>query len=303
MFRRVLLGLAAACASGAAFAQPAAGPVIEIGDVARFYALYDAAGGQPSAEQLQRDYLDAGSEGLKTFARLRNTTGARIAGAVAARPQIYAGARRCAEVLPAARARLQGALVELAALYPQARFPAVTVAVGRGKPVGVGSPVTGVQIGLEALCAADFLNPDLEDRFLYVLAHEFIHVQQSPVLTEKQAPTVLEASLVEGAAEFATELIAGQVAYSHLPPLITGRETQIETAFLADQDKTDLSAWLYNSKTGEVSDLGYWVGYRIAKAYYVNAPDKRRALREILEVSDAKAFLAASGWRPGIDLD
>lgn len=301
MFRLVSLGLAAACVSGAALAQPAGG--IEISDVARFYAIYDAAGGKPTAEQLQRDYLDAGSDGLKTFARLRNTTGTRIADAVAARPQIYADARRCAEVLPAARTRLQGSLVKLAELYPQARFPTVTVAVGRGRPVGVGSPVTGVQIGLEALCATDFLNPDLEDRFVYVLAHEFIHVQQSPVLTEKENPTVLEASLVEGAAEFATELIAGKVAYSHLAPLVAGREAQIETDFLADQDKIDLSAWLYNSKPGEPGDLGYWVGYRIAKAYYVKAPDKRRALREILEVSDAKAFLAASGWKPGIVLD
>lgn len=303
MFRRLLLGLALACASGAAFAQSAPVPVIEIGDVARFYTIYDAAGGKPTPEQLQHDYLDAGSDGLKTFARLRNTTGARIAEAVAARPQIYVEGRRCAEVLLAARGRLQISLAKLAELYPLARFPAVTIAVGRGKPVGVGSPVTGMQIGLEALCAADFLNPDIEDRFVYVLAHEFIHVQQSPVLTEKQNPTVLEASLVEGAAEFATELIAGEVAYSHLAPLVAGREAQIETAFQADQDKTDLSAWLYNSKPGEPGDLGYWVGYRIAKAYYANATDKRRALREILEVSDAKAFLAASGWKPGMRLE
>ncbi len=162
-------------------------------------------------------------------------------------------------------------MVKLAELYPQARFPTVTVAVGRGRPVGVGSPVTGVQIGLEALCATDF-DLDLEDRFVYVLAHEFIHVQQSAVLMEKQNPTVLEASLVEGAAEFATELIAGSVAYSHLAPLVAGREAQIETDFEADQDKTDLSAWLYNSKPGEPGDLGYWVGYRIAKAYYAKKP-------------------------------
>ena len=46
-------------------------------------------------------------------------------------------------------------------------------------------------------------------------------------------------------------------------------------------------------------DLGYWVGYRIVKAYYQRAADKQQALREILELSDPKAFLAKSGWRPG----
>jgi hypothetical protein len=293
------LAVAFACA-GAAQAQT--GPTIEIGDVARFYSVYDAAGGKPTGEQLQRDYLDAGSEGLKTFARLRNTTGVRIADAVAGKSQTYVDARKCAEVLPAARLRLDASLRTLARLYPPARFPPVTVAVGRGKPVGVGSPVTGVQIGLEALCATDFLNPDLEDRFVHVIAHEFVHVQQAPALTEKATPTVLEASLIEGGAEFVTELISGQVAYSHLPPLTAGREAQIETAFLADAGKTDLSAWLYNSAAGE-PDLGYWVGYRIAKAYYQQAPDKPRALREIIETTDAQAFLAASGWRPGMTLD
>ncbi|WP_374656204.1 DUF2268 domain-containing putative Zn-dependent protease [Phenylobacterium sp.] len=302
MFRRILTALALACVAGAAGAQPAGGPVVEIGDVARFYEIYDAAGGKPTAEQLQA-YLDGGSDGLKTLARVRRVTGQRIADNIAAQPAVYEDARRCAAVLPAARKRLQKALTRLAGLYPQARFPAVTVAVGRGRPVAVGSPVTGVQVGLEALCATEVLNPDIEDRVVYVLAHEFAHVQQAPSLTEKETPTVLEASLIEGAAEFVAEQTAGKIAYVYLPSLAAGRELEIETAFLADIDKTDLSAWLYNTAPGKPGDLGYWVGYRIAKAYYQGAKDKRRAFREILEMSDAKAFLAASGWRPGMKLD
>jgi hypothetical protein len=34
------------------------GPVIRIDDVGRFYTVYDAAGSCPTAEQLQRDYLE-----------------------------------------------------------------------------------------------------------------------------------------------------------------------------------------------------------------------------------------------------
>src|SRR5258708_353852 len=45
------------------------GPVIRIDDVGRFYTVYDAAGSRPTAEQLQRDYLDVGSDGLHTFAK------------------------------------------------------------------------------------------------------------------------------------------------------------------------------------------------------------------------------------------
>jgi uncharacterized protein YjaZ len=80
-------------------------------------------------------------------------------------------------------------------------------------------------------------------------------------------------------------------------------EKNIETAFVADQDKSDLANWLYNTTPGKPGDLGYWVGYRIVKTYYQRAPDKRQALRDILEMTDPKAFLAKSGWYPGIRLE
>ena len=72
--------------------------------------------------------------------------------------------------------------------------------------------------------------------------------------------------------------------------------------FLADVDKTELSDWLFNGTADTPGDLGYWVGYRIAKAYYRHASDKQLALREILEMSDPKEFLSKSGWYPGIEL-
>lgn len=293
--------LAATPRSGSDFAGPTAGPNIEIDDVYRFYKIYEAAGGRPTAEVLQHDYLDNGSPGLRIFAERRRITGERIAQAIAARPEIYANAKRCVETLPRVRQRLAAALRELARLYPEAQFPAVTIAIGRGKPVGIGSPTTGVQIGLEALCATDFLNPNLEDRFVYVIAHEFVHAQQAQSLVDSETLTVLEASLVEGVAEFVTELISGDVAYSHLKAVVAGREKEIETDFLTDLDKKDLSDWLYNGTAEKPGDLGYWVGYRIAKAYYLNAADKRVAIREIVQMTDANTFLAASGWRPGIE--
>ncbi len=274
-------------------------PVIETSDVDRFYAIYDRAGGRPAAEVLQRDYIDGGSVGLRTLARLRRVTGESMAKAITERPDMYAQARSCAEALPRVRQRLAAALGELQHLYPEARFPPITVAVGRGKPVGVGGRDTGVQIGLEALCANAWINPDIEDRFVRVIVHEFVHVQQAVAFSEAADVTVLAASLEEGAAEFITELTTGDVAYAYMAALVAGREPDIETAFAADAGKTDLSDWLYNSTPDAPADLGYWVGYRIVKAYYEQAPDKRQALRAILEMTDPQGFLARSGWRPG----
>lgn len=56
---------------------PVAGPIIQIEDVDRFYKVYDAAGGYPSADQLQHDYIDPGSDGLHQFATLRKSKARR----------------------------------------------------------------------------------------------------------------------------------------------------------------------------------------------------------------------------------
>ena len=277
-------------------------PIIHIEDVPAFYKLCDATHGHPTDEQLQHDYLDPGSVGLQRMAQLRNVTGASIAAAMAKRPDIYANAKRCMAVLPAGRWRVAMSLHKLGQLYPEAQFPPVTIAIGRGKPVGV-TDATGVMIGLESLCAVTWLEPNLEDRFVHVIAHEYAHVQQaiaSPTLYNDEKPTVLEESLIEGAAEFTAELTSGSVSSTDLEAITKGHEKAIETGFVADEDKTDLSKWLYNGTLTKPGDLGYWVGYRIVKSYYEHAADKRRALRDILDMKEPKALLAKSGWYPGI---
>jgi Predicted Zn-dependent protease (DUF2268) len=282
---------------------PESGPVIQIEDVTLFYKVYDAAGGHPTADQLQHDYIDPGSDGLHHLAEARRVTGAAIAKNLAAHPEMYSDAKPCMAVLPRVRERLQVALLKLGQLYPDAKFPPVTIAVGRGKPVAIGSPVSGVQVGLECLCATNWLNPNVEDRFVHVIAHEYAHVQQARALVDDEHPTVLEMSLIEGAAEFTAEMISGEVGYSQFKVSTKGHEKEIETEFVPDEDKTDISKWLFNSTLEKPGDLGYWVGYRIVKSYYQHAPDKTQAFREILQMTDPKAFLANSAWYPGIQLE
>lgn len=278
------------------------GPVIHTEDVTRFFRVYDAARGHPTAEQLQHGYIEPGSAGLHHLAEIRHVTGATIAKALGAHPEIFADARRCMAVLPRVRPRVSAALRTLGLLYAKAAFPPVTIAISRGKPVGVADSA-GVIIGLEALCAVNYLNPDVEDRFVHTIAHEYTHVQQarrSPALYDNPKPTVLDSSLIEGAADFTAVLIAREDAFHspYAPSSAARKETEIR--FVADEDKTDLSQWIDNGTLQDPGDLGYWVGYRIVKAYYEHAADKRKALRDILEMKDPRTFLANSGWYPGI---
>ncbi|MBI1211331.1 MAG: lytic murein transglycosylase [Alphaproteobacteria bacterium] len=290
--------------SGPAYSAPAR---IEIrtDDVTRFYKVYDGAGGHPNATQLQRDYLDPGSEGLHHLLKVRNVNASLIAEALDKHPELYTNARTCLAALPRVRARLDIAFAKLVELYPEAKKPPVTILIGRGKPVAIAAPGAGVQIGLEAICsdmAAKFLGGDIDDRLVHVTAHEYIHVQQAPALADNEHLTVLERSLVEGVAEFMAEMISGDISNVAVRASAQGHELAIETKFAADLDKTDLSDWVDNTTPDNVGQLGYWVGYRIAKSYYQKAKDKRAAIREMIELTDAHAFLAKSGWYPGIVL-
>ncbi|HEY2533533.1 MAG TPA: DUF2268 domain-containing putative Zn-dependent protease [Xanthobacteraceae bacterium] len=295
--------LASTLMAGAALGAAPTGIEIQTEDVTRFYKVYDAAGGHPSAEQLQRDYIDLGTPGFHHLATVRNVTAERIAEAIVKRPELYTEARVCLAALPRVRERLNADFRKLLILYPEAQKPPVTILVGRGRPLAISGPGDGVQIGLEAMCApnARFLNPNVGDRFVHVIAHEYVHSQQSRLIDDDH-PTVLERSLLEGAAEFIGEMISGDVAYGMFRTSTKGREKEIETKFAADVDKTDLSDWLDNTTPEKVGDLGYWVGYRIVQSYYQKAPDKRAALHEIIRMSDPNAFLTKSGWYPGIVL-
>ena len=277
---------------------------VQTNDVTRFFQVFDAADGRPDADALRRGYLETGSDALRDFTDIRIGSMERLAQAIVDKPALFDKARTCAAALPAIRSRVVDALDKLEAVLPAARFPPVTVLVGRGTTGGVTTPA-GVVIGLETLCNADWMQDDITDRFVHLIAHEYVHVQQHGAAVEVAAPTVLYQAWLEGGAEFVGELVSGQVANVHLQEWTRGRECVLEREFLGDVDSTDLSPWLYNGPGDETrrGDLGYWIGHRLARAYYLAAPDKSRAIVELLSVTPESAhrLLAASGWQPACD--
>ena len=273
-------------------------------DVDRFYALYDDPALFAAPDVLAARYLADASPVLREYMAMRRITPERVAKALREKPDLYRDARGCAQKLGAIRTRLGTATDRLATLYPAAIFPPITIAISRGAPVAAANG-KGLYVSLEALCAAKFLEADDENRFVHVIAHEYVHAQQPLAQVEDREETVLRAALIEGAAEFVAEQISGSVGYTHLQHWTKGREAAIEQAFLAEKDgKAIGSRWLYNQRGSEdwPGDLGYWVGYRVAKAHYNGASDKTKAIREIIEMRDPAAFLAESGWSPGMKL-
>lgn len=299
-----LLASSVGHAADAPAPQNTARVAIVTSDVDRFYALYDDPAIAAQPDVLAARYLADASPGLVEFMAMRRITPERVAKALREKPDLYRNARGCANTLGNVRGRLTAAADRLAELYPPAIFPPITIAMSRGTPVAA-ADAKGLYVSLEALCAAKFFEADDEDRFVHVIAHEYVHAQQPLAQVESDNDTVLHASLVEGAAEFVAEQIGGSVAYTHLHRWTAGREAAVERDFLADKDsKAKDSRWVYNQlgTPDWPGDLGYWVGYRIVKSYYNRAPDKAAALKAIIEMRDPAAFLAASGWTPGMKL-
>jgi hypothetical protein len=295
---RLVIGFAVAivlCAR-VAHGEPLA-PEIRTADVELFYRLYDAARGKPSIETLRREYLEAGSEGLRHFIPHRIISASRLSEQIKRNPAVYKKARRCAAVLPAVRTRIATALARLRTLLPDAKFPSVIFLIGRNSAGGTTSPA-GVLIGLETICRANWLQRNLEDRVVYLVVHEYIHAQQpKALLTDDPLDwrrPVLEHALVEGVAEFVGELISGSASNSHLQVWTRGREKEISAAFREQMNSTEVNRWLYNGvgTRKQPGDLGYWVGYRIAKCYHERAADKAAAVRDLIELKDPPGILA-----------
>ncbi|WP_425604655.1 DUF2268 domain-containing putative Zn-dependent protease [Stenotrophomonas sepilia] len=301
MLLPVLLPASALPAQAAGRAPAVEHVVIQTEDVARFFQVLDASKGRPSAQDLERHYLDPGSKALHGFTASRIGSMERLARAIQDKPALFAKARTCATALPSIRTRVAAAVDQLGALLPSARFPPVTVLVGRGNSGGVTTP-DGVVIGLEALCNADWMQADVSDRFVHLIAHEYVHIQQPGAAADVAQPTLLYQTLLEGGAEYVGELISGQPANAHLRRWTQGRECALERQFARDSAGTDLSQWLYNGAGDETrrGDLGYWIGYRIAADYVARTDDKAGAVATLLEVrpESAPALFAASEWRP-----
>ena len=289
-----LLAVALAAPASQAAGDPFAARV-RYDDVDLFFRVYDAAGGRPDADRLRRGYIEAGSAGVRDFVPNRIESPEALAAEIAENPAAYERARRCRAALPGVERRMRSAYLAFQEALPEAALPDTTVLIGRGNSGGTARP-SGVLIGLEVVCDPTPGALPVDIRLTHLVAHELGHTQQAFFTGD----TLLAAALNEGVAEFVGELISGAALNAETFSAAERRAPEIERAFAAEMAGTGKGRWLYNGPGTQAwpGDLGYWVGYRIARRYFDRAPDKRAAVRAMLKATDARAFLRASGWAP-----
>lgn len=194
--------------------------------------------------------------------------------------------------------------VALKGLYPQASFPNVYFVIGKLNSAGT-STSNGLILGIDQMCrtnttdVSEFKPTQLHylagfDNLPYTVAHELIHFQQNDMASDT---TLLREAILEGMADFIGELISGKGANSRLAVLAKGHERKIWEDFKKDMYFNRKRDWIANGdqETPEKpADLGYWVGYRICKAYYEEQKDKKQAIYDMLHVQDYRKFLELS---------
>ncbi len=314
MIAALLLALAAPSAA----APPPVDPLtaqVETGDVDRFAAIFDAAGGAPSAEQLQRGYLDPGSEGVRVFTPNRIENAANLAKAIAADRAGYERALRvCLPIVRQTQGELRATYLALHGLFPDKPLPRIYLVMGAGNSGGTAAP--GVQVlGLEVLCQISSAPEGLRETLRSFYAHETVHALQGDAEAAAEARgnggVLLGSALIEGAADFIATLVTGRQIDPARAAWGLGDERALWVRFEADLATTrsarwsDLKRgtpvadafyrWVGNASSppsGWKSEAGYWIGQRIWQRWYDKQPDKQVAIRRLLTVERPTEILA-----------
>jgi hypothetical protein len=278
-------------------------------DIPRFWRAYDESRSATRPQRiaiLRRDYIEQGSQGLIDYYLMKIGSVETLADFVNAHRGYYDAVRaatmRVDRELPAVRAAMQ----RMKALYPAATFADVYFVIGRLSSGGTASS-HGLLIGTE-MYAADPTAPHDElplgirrvlstpDELPHAVMHELMHFMQAP----QRDFTLLNTSVREGGAEFLAE-IASPLPDARKPFYRAWGEAHADmvwTQFTSAMSGRDKRRWIGNNAeaTDEwPADLGYFIGYEIARGYYDRAASKEDAIRDLLAIRDARAILAASG--------
>ncbi len=284
-------------------------------DIPRFWRAFDRAllsNGDDLSDIFQREYLDLGSPGLRDFTRFRIHTARALAQEVAALPRFYEAIRKNTLALDTdanVKASIRRTYGRLKALYPDAVFPDVYFLIGRLSTGGTASSA-GLLIAVE-MNARDSRTPvdELSEwqratigqiaNLPYVVSHELVHVQQR--LRRDGSQTLLTDAVSEGAADFVGELISGDNGNRAQRAYGNAHEGALWQEFSREMYGHDSNRWIGQGdrSVGRPADLAYYVGYKICEAFYLGASDKADAVRGILEITDADAFLQQSHYSGG----
>ncbi|HVU56606.1 MAG TPA: DUF2268 domain-containing putative Zn-dependent protease [Puia sp.] len=296
-----------------AFAQD-----ITTSDITHFWDAYDKITATKDSVQ-QYDYLntlfiDPGTPGLKAIMKVKRYTAKSYIDAINQYPQFWHSVRANTFKANSYAKEIAVDIRKLKKLYPGLRPAQIYFTIGALRSGGT-TQGNMVLIGSE-LALADphtvtsefpatfsnlrtFFDSDPPKHVAFTNTHEYVHTQQKTT----QIDNLLAQCVMEGVAEFVAVKATGEI--SAAPAIGYGKDNmeKIRQKFETQLFNTGTGFWLYSDAANEfgVRDLGYYVGYAVCEKYYDKAPDKKLAIKQMIELdyaneNDLAAFVDASGY-------
>ena len=243
---------------------------------------------------IQNLYINKGTEGLKAFMEARTYTAELWVSLINKYPKFWSSIRPNTLTVKSKAKEIEKSIQRLKALYPALKEAKMYFTIG-GLRSGGTTVNDMVLIGAEIATAnaltdvSEFPGKWLESVFknqqtgiiVQLNIHEYVHTQQ-----KGETKNLLGQAIREGACDFITELVIGGPLQSNYIQYGRQHEIVLKEQFKMDMFTTAYSNWLYNGSNAKtVADLGYYMGYAICKAYYNNSPDKKKAIRNIIELN------------------
>lgn len=289
-----------------------AGVRVVTSDVANFWRAYDelalARTWDDSLQAIEDLYLDQASPGLREFSRIRLEGPEDLLRAVNLAPAYYSAVRDQTLGLGKWAPAIRESLRALQGLYPEAVFPDIYFLIvgfiSQGTLTDVGLYIGAEMVSADAATPLDelpaaFRVVDLTPSVIpCIVVHELVHYQQD----YSRGNSVLRQALREGVADFMTMQAVGCTPTAAAVYDYGKRhEAALWAEFREVMHGTDFGPWFYNAATStdRPANLGYWMGYQIASAYFDRAVDKQQAVHDLLHIGDAGEILTRSGYDGG----
>ena len=287
-------------------------------DIDHFWDAYDhlvnCKSFEDSVASFQERYIYKATSGLKDFIMARNFTAEEYVRKIGKFPKFYQSIRKNTYEVKKAEPLIEEVFKNFKSLYPNFKPFKVCFAIGTIRTGGTTSDKF-VLIGTEITTstAANDLSEfngdamgrvlagetDIVQKIKNIVAHECVHTQQKNNLAAgAEKCDLLYACMQEGFCDFIGELVAGNQINKVAASYGDAHEKDLWKTFKTELCSKSITNWLYNYSTAKdkPADLGYYVGYRIAKEYYQKQADKKQAIIDIIEMNDPKKFLEKSGY-------
>ncbi|WP_316741085.1 DUF2268 domain-containing putative Zn-dependent protease [Pedobacter antarcticus] len=289
------------CISKVAYSQKKSQSLVTY-DIDNFWNAYDKiVSTKDSFKQhayLDDLYIKKGSPGLKAIMLARDYTAKSYIDAINSYPLFWNSVRPNTLKSREFAKEIESDILKIKKVYPSLKPAKIYFTIGALKTGGTtldGMVLIGSEI---AMADSNTVTTEFPTKFEHLKAHfksnplaglrdlnvhEYIHTQQKTTIGNN----LMTQCVIEGVAEFVAVTVTGRPSTS--PALKYGRahNESVKQVFSRQMFNESTGFWLYSNTANNfgVRDLGYYIGYAICESYYEKSTDKRKAIKEMIELN------------------